>query len=285
MSYQNHRVEPQYDADGVLIRSIPADDRVVVCGDTAATMTDVQQAFMHDHVHDGIPTAGGGLAVKGGELIVKPSAELIQRFAPERRYAGRDVHRRGHIGNHTSFNAYVDPRLTPFAAITVPLVEEWRDDRAIKSRYFGRDYLLRYLERAIGNVQVLWWEHANDDTEQSELHPGVRDIPFRMVVTKGLDPLRDSYSPYQDNVRNSTMLGETQTEHGVKRIVTWGLAYDYCAGFGALDAAEQHQFQTYIVKDLCRSVNPASEKEMDRRLIAAGVHVITSDQLVFPAGG
>ena len=57
-----------------------------------------------------------------------------------------------------------------------------------------------------------------------------------------------------------------------------GLAYDYCVGSTAADAAK-NGFKTYVVMDATRAVNPASAETMKKRLDAAGVSEITLDQV------
>lgn len=54
-----------------------------------------------------------------------------------------------------------------------------------------------------------------------------------------------------------------------------GLAYDYCVGSTALDAAKRG-YKTYIITDATRSVAKESEEIMRNRLKEAGVFEIES---------
>lgn len=54
-----------------------------------------------------------------------------------------------------------------------------------------------------------------------------------------------------------------------------GLAYDYCVGSTALDAAKRG-YKTYIITDATRSVAKESEEIMRSRLKEAGVFEIES---------
>ena len=57
-----------------------------------------------------------------------------------------------------------------------------------------------------------------------------------------------------------------------------GLAYDYCVGSTAYDGAK-NGFDTCIVMDATKSVNPASAETMKKRLDEVGVKEVMSDQL------
>lgn len=57
-----------------------------------------------------------------------------------------------------------------------------------------------------------------------------------------------------------------------------GLAFDYCAGATACDAAELG-FTTYLLHDLCRSVSAGSKATMQASLDAAKVSVIDSAEV------
>ena len=55
-----------------------------------------------------------------------------------------------------------------------------------------------------------------------------------------------------------------------------GLAYDYCVGATALDAAT-HGIKTYVVMDATKSVSADTAEPMKKKLDAAGVIEITFD--------
>ena len=57
-----------------------------------------------------------------------------------------------------------------------------------------------------------------------------------------------------------------------------GLAYDYCVGSTAIDAAKLG-IETYIVFDATKSVSPASEEKMKLRCDAAGVKEVGSQDI------
>ena len=57
-----------------------------------------------------------------------------------------------------------------------------------------------------------------------------------------------------------------------------GLAFDFCVGYTAEDAAEEG-FDTFIIKDATQSGDPDDESFMMQRLKEVGVKIITSDEI------
>jgi nicotinamidase-related amidase len=58
-----------------------------------------------------------------------------------------------------------------------------------------------------------------------------------------------------------------------------GLAFDFCVGKTALDAAELG-FQVFVVKDLTRSTDLKSEQQMELQLKAShNISIITSNEI------
>jgi len=62
-------------------------------------------------------------------------------------------------------------------------------------------------------------------------------------------------------------------------VVCVGLAYDYCVGSTACDAAK-HGFVTTIVQDATKSVADSTAEAMTKRLEEAGVHLVLSDKFL-----
>jgi len=99
----------------------------------------------------------------------------------------------------------------------------------------------------------------------------------RAVVRKGTDPRVDSYSGFRNNWdadgrRPRTGLAGLLRELGAKRVVLCGLARDYCVKWSAEDAVEAG-FDTWVVWDLTRSVDPSGDDDVRRGLEERGVVV------------
>ena len=87
----------------------------------------------------------------------------------------------------------------------------------------------------------------------------------------------DSYSGFGSPPEKTELLDELKKE-GVTEVYCVGLAYDYCVGSTAEDAAK-NGFKTFIVTDATRAVAPASAEAMKKRLDAVGVTEISFDQV------
>jgi nicotinamidase/pyrazinamidase len=255
-------------------------EKIVVNPETDAILhVDVQTAFMPDHQWDGKQVRGGGLPVPGGHEIIPVVLRNTSFFPVDRRFASLDPHPRGHISWVTSYVGF-----NPYDDLTLDKVLGWISDgtepeaviRVGGISLFG---LMNYLDGTPDKKQTLWPEHAPIGSEEAELHPALRGLGFRLVLLKGYDQLCDSYSAERDNLGRSTGLAEQMADEGVKRVFMDGNAFTHCVGWGALGFAERG-FEVFVIKDGTRSVPiPGLEEEMTRQLEAAGVRVITSDQL------
>jgi nicotinamidase-related amidase len=83
---------------------------------------------------------------------------------------------------------------------------------------------------------------------------------------------------FLDLTHRPTGLAEVLQKQRISHVFVCGLAFDYCAGATACDAAELG-FTTYLVDDLCRSVSGNSETDMRASLKAANVQVVQSGEM------
>ncbi len=127
--------------------------------------------------------------------------------------------------------------------------------------------------------QVLWFVHCEQGTEGAEFLPGL-DLPnCSIIIRKGMNPKIDSYSAFFENDRvTPTGLGGYLKELGIKRIFLTGLARNYCVGFTALDAVALG-FEVYIFEDAVAAIQDGSNHTMTDKLLAAGVQLITTDDI------
>ena len=70
----------------------------------------------------------------------------------------------------------------------------------------------------------------------------------------------ESYSAFGGDGED-TQLAEQLKAAGVTKVYCVGLAYDYCVGSTA-EGAAQNGFETYLIGDLAKSVNGATEEVM-----------------------
>ena len=187
---------------------------------------------------------GGKLAVPGGEAVVP----LVNRLA----------------------------RLFP----SVVLTQDWhpRDHRSFASQHPGRKPY-DMIQFAYG-PQILWPDHCVQGSAGAAFRADL-DIPgAALILRKGFRREIDSYSAFFENDRATpTGLAGYLRERGVRRLCLAGLAFDFCVGFSALDAARLG-FATIVVEDACRAIDvDGSDEAMRRSLAAAGVALVRADDV------
>lgn len=124
--------------------------------------------------------------------------------------------------------------------------------------------------------QVMWPRHCEVDTPGWEMPDNVLRKDTDIIQRKGQASDVDSYSGFFDNIRGrSTGLDKKLMERGVTDIFVCGIAFDFCAGSSACDAAELG-FRTYMIEDLTRSVAPESEEKMRDSLENSNVKLVSA---------
>jgi nicotinamidase/pyrazinamidase len=202
----------------------------------ALIIVDVQNDFL----------PGGALAVADGDAIL---AFVLRLMREQGRYelivATQDWHPQGH-GSFSSSH----PGRQPFE-----------------------------LGELDGLAQMLWPDHCIAGSEGARLAEEIRqtlvDITRQgqrsLIIQKGQDPRVDSYSAFFDNARrHDTGLHRALQAYGITEVEVVGLAFDYCVKFTALDSASLG-YQTSILLEGTRAVDPASAAQINAELKAAGV--------------
>ena len=141
-----------------------------------------------------------------------------------------------------------------------------------------------------GLTQVLWTDHNIEGTPGADFHKDLQTSLIDKVLYKGTDPEVDSNSGFFDNARRKEtelrnyILAQAQ-KAGVPfseiELTVVGLATDWCIKMTALDARDIG-FKTTVALDGCRPVNlnPDDELKAIREMIAAGVNVVESRELL-----
>ena len=122
-----------------------------------------------------------------------------------------------------------------------------------------------------GRPQVMWPPHCVQDSPGAMILIAA-DGPVQ-TVRKGMDPNFDSYSGFADDGGHTTEMNSLLQKDGIKKVMVYGLATDYCVKATALDALEAG-YEVDLIVDLCRGVSPdttaAALEEMDSK----GVNII-----------
>lgn len=205
----------------------------------ALVVVDIQPDFL----------PGGALAIEGGDAILDGVTGLMRGDLFGVQVATQDWH----PFDHVSFASNHDGR-SPMDVIEL-----------------------------YGHEQTLWPDHCVQGTAGAALREGLPWDRVAAIIRKGADRRCDSYSAFRNNwdergERPSTGLAGYLEEREVEDVFLCGLARDFCVRWSARDAA-QVGFNVFVLWDLTRPVDPASDREVREELEALGVRLISSRQL------
>jgi len=160
------------------------------------------------------------------------------------------------------------------------LTQDWHPagHLSFASSHFGK----RPFESIIVSYgeQMLWPDHCVQNSDGAEFHTELSVPCAELILRKGFRQDIDSYSAFRENDRKtSTGLRGYLQERGFTRLFVVGLALDVCVRFSAEDSAHAG-FETYVIEDACRAVDPKSGLEAAMRSFAkAGITMIDSGAL------
>jgi nicotinamidase/pyrazinamidase len=180
---------------------------------------------------------GGALAVAGADEAYVSYAQRSTKWLYQKGYlvlGSRDYHPANHISfytNHAGAN--------PFDVITLP----------------------------DGRIQVLWPPHCVQTAADSrEL---VDNNLFLELVKKGQNPQFDSYSAFQDDGGAKTELNAILKAQGIKHLIVYGIATDYCVKASVMDGLALG-YSVIVIEDLIRGVAPDTSAQAIVDMKAAG---------------
>ena len=124
-----------------------------------------------------------------------------------------------------------------------------------------------------GRSQVMWPPHCVQDTPGAMILIAADGLA--QTVRKGMDPKFDSYSGFADDGGHKTDLDHLLQMDGIKKVMVYGLATDYCVKATALDAIEAG-YQVGLILDLCRGVSPETTASALEEMEAKGVNIISN---------
>lgn len=133
-----------------------------------------------------------------------------------------------------------------------------------------------------GLEQVLWPDHAIQESYGAELVAELDRSKIAHVFQKGTDPQVDSYSGFFDNgQRGDTGLHAYLKAQGVTQLYVVGLALDYCVRYTALDA-KRIGFDTTVIVDASRPVNSRSGDGAAavEAMQAVGVQIVSASSVL-----
>jgi nicotinamidase/pyrazinamidase len=197
-------------------------------GNTAVVVVDLQKDFTKAY--------NGSLAVNGtDEAYLKVTAETTKKLKelglPV--YATQDWH----PADHVSF----------------------------ASNHMGRKPL-ETIELKDGRTQILWPDHCVIGSDGATLLLDKKLLDG--IVQKGTNPLYDSYSGFKDDGGGITVLDKTLKSKGIKNLIIYGIATDFCVKFTVLDGIAAG-YNVIVVRNLTPEIAPdtasAAWVEMEKK--------------------
>jgi nicotinamidase/pyrazinamidase len=122
-----------------------------------------------------------------------------------------------------------------------------------------------------GRPQVMWPPHCVQNTAGAEIVITIKG-PTK-TVRKGEDPQFDSYSGFADDGGRKTELDNLLRQDGIKKLIIYGLATDYCVKATVMDALDAG-YQVELVLDLCRGVSPETTESAIKEMQAKGTKIV-----------
>jgi len=122
-----------------------------------------------------------------------------------------------------------------------------------------------------GKDQVLWPPHCVQNTAGAEIL--LDKALFKAVVQKGMDTNYDSYSGFKDDGGKKTTMDDTLKKDGIKKLVVYGIATDYCVHATAVDGAAAG-YKVVMINSLSRGVAPDTSKKAVEDMKAKGILVL-----------
>jgi len=124
-----------------------------------------------------------------------------------------------------------------------------------------------------------WPPHCLQDSEGAKFHPDLKLPKDATIISKALDPKRESYSGF-----DNTDLANDLRLNGVSRIFVCGLATDYCVKNTVLDGLALG-FDVVLLTDAIRgiNVNPSDAEKAVEAMILRGAKTATLEDFPEPA--
>jgi nicotinamidase/pyrazinamidase len=123
-----------------------------------------------------------------------------------------------------------------------------------------------------GRTQVLWPPHCVQGTENARVI--VDNNLFLAIVKKGKDKKYDSYSGFQDDGGAKTEMNQILQKNGIKELIVYGIATDYCVKATAIDAAAAG-YKVTVIEGLSKGVAPDTTAKALEEMKEKGIIIQT----------
>ncbi|OPY75619.1 MAG: nicotinamidase/pyrazinamidase [Syntrophorhabdus sp. PtaU1.Bin050] len=119
-------------------------------------------------------------------------------------------------------------------------------------------------------IQTLWPPHCVQGTENAKVL--LDNSIFLAIVRIGQHPQFDSYSGFQDGGTNTEMHPILQAA-GIRKLIIYGLATDYCVKATAIDAASRG-YKVAVIEGLSKGITSETTATALNEMRAKGITVL-----------
>jgi nicotinamidase/pyrazinamidase len=119
-----------------------------------------------------------------------------------------------------------------------------------------------------GRPQVMWPPHCVQGTPGAEILIAAEGST--RTVRKGLDTKYDSYSGFADDGGRDTEMDNLLRKDGIKNLIIYGLATDYCVKATAIHAVEAG-YKVTVIEGLSKGVAPETTAQALDEMKAEGI--------------
>lgn len=126
-----------------------------------------------------------------------------------------------------------------------------------------------------------WPAHCVQNTEGARFHPCLKLPMETTILSKGMNPKKESYSAFQGVDSNGVRFIKLLRAAGIEHIFAGGLATDYCVRWSVLDAIRRG-FKVSILLDAIKGVDlkPGDSKRAITEMVKRGAKGITIKRIL-----
>lgn len=126
-----------------------------------------------------------------------------------------------------------------------------------------------------------WPVHCVRGTKGAEFHPKLKLPKEAILLYKGMDPKKDSYSAFQAEDKSGMSFVNLLRISGIREIYIGGLATDYCVRFSTRDAIGKG-FKVRLLMDAIKGVNvkPRDSEDAIYEMVKSGAKQITLEKML-----
>lgn len=128
-----------------------------------------------------------------------------------------------------------------------------------------------------------WPVHCVQGTKGAQFHPKLKLPKEAIILSKGMDPEKDSYSAFQAEDNNGQLFLNLLKILGIEELYIGGLATDYCIKFSACDALK-NGFKVKLLTDAMKGVNlkPNDSRCAIEEMVKMGAKKIIFKEILSP---